>query len=148
MNLWLEDVKKNEFHICMRELMAFDGIHSDLKVVSWQQNFCTTEKHLLHVHFGPITGSKFTASCKLHLLISPLLFVYFFGFFRCCLHQLSLYFFARNRLLSLLEIIVISLFRIFYSFYFSFVLASTGLHTTPFPPTGTSLSEGKLILLD
>ncbi|XP_027035706.1 uncharacterized protein LOC113664306, partial [Pocillopora damicornis] len=32
MNLWLEDVKKNEFHICMRELMAFDGIHSDLKV--------------------------------------------------------------------------------------------------------------------
>lgn len=45
MNLWLEDVGKNEFHICMRELMTFDGIHSDLKVVRlcydnrmWSQN--------------------------------------------------------------------------------------------------------------
>ena len=38
MNLWLEDVKKNEFHICMREFMAFDGIHSDLKVVCSFQN--------------------------------------------------------------------------------------------------------------
>ena len=33
MNLWLEDVGKNEFYVCMRELMTFDGIHSDLKVV-------------------------------------------------------------------------------------------------------------------
>ncbi|KAL9972572.1 hypothetical protein ACROYT_G018902 [Oculina patagonica] len=32
MNLWLEDVGKNEFHVCMRELMTYDGIHSDLKV--------------------------------------------------------------------------------------------------------------------
>lgn len=37
MNLWLEDVRKNEFYVCMRELMTFDGIHSDLKVVSgWE----------------------------------------------------------------------------------------------------------------
>lgn len=34
MNLWLENVGRNEFHVCMRELMTFDGIHSDLKVVS------------------------------------------------------------------------------------------------------------------
>lgn len=34
MNFWLEDVKKNEFYICMRELMVFDGIYLDLKVVS------------------------------------------------------------------------------------------------------------------
>lgn len=61
MNLWLEDVKKNEFHICMRELMAFDGIHSDLKVVRWRQSLITTERHLLRVHFAPITGFKFTA---------------------------------------------------------------------------------------
>ena len=40
-----------------------------------------------------------------------------------------------------------SLFLIWSFVFLSFVLASTGLHTTPFPPTGTSLSEGKLILL-
>ena len=33
MNLWLENVSKNKFNVCMREFMAFDGIHSDLKVV-------------------------------------------------------------------------------------------------------------------
>nr|XP_058952138.1 uncharacterized protein LOC131779589 [Pocillopora verrucosa] len=32
MNLWLENVSKNKFNVCMREFMAFDGIHSDLKV--------------------------------------------------------------------------------------------------------------------
>ncbi|PFX14672.1 Fibrillin-1 [Stylophora pistillata] len=32
MNLWLEGVSKNEFYVCMREFMTFDGIHSDLKV--------------------------------------------------------------------------------------------------------------------
>ncbi|XP_022787222.1 uncharacterized protein LOC111327330 [Stylophora pistillata] len=32
MNLWLEGVSKKEFYVCMRELMSFDGIHSDLKV--------------------------------------------------------------------------------------------------------------------
>lgn len=37
MNLWLEDVGKNEFYVCMRELMTFDGIHSDLKVVSGRE---------------------------------------------------------------------------------------------------------------
>ena len=35
MNLWLENVSKNKFNVCMREFMAFDGIHSDLKVVRW-----------------------------------------------------------------------------------------------------------------
>ena len=34
MNIWLEDITKNGFVVCLREFMAFDGIHSDLKVVS------------------------------------------------------------------------------------------------------------------
>ena len=34
MNIWLEDVQNNGFVICLREFMTFDGIHSDLKVVS------------------------------------------------------------------------------------------------------------------
>ncbi len=41
MNLWLENVGKNEFHVCMREFMTYDGIHSDLKVV----RFCITLSH-------------------------------------------------------------------------------------------------------
>ncbi|PFX14674.1 hypothetical protein AWC38_SpisGene21153 [Stylophora pistillata] len=32
MNLWLEGVNKNEFYVCMKEFMTFDGIHSGLKV--------------------------------------------------------------------------------------------------------------------
>ena len=34
MNIWLEDVKKDGFVVCLREFMSFDGIHSGLKVVS------------------------------------------------------------------------------------------------------------------
>ncbi|CAH3159381.1 unnamed protein product [Porites evermanni] len=32
MNIWLEDVKKDGFVVCLREFMSFDGIHSGLKV--------------------------------------------------------------------------------------------------------------------
>lgn len=35
MNIWLEDVKAAGFIVCLREFMSFDGIHSGLKVVSW-----------------------------------------------------------------------------------------------------------------
>ena len=34
MNLWLEDVQNDGFVVCLREFMTFDGIHSDLKLVS------------------------------------------------------------------------------------------------------------------
>ena len=34
MNIWLEDITNGGFVVCLREFMTFDGIHSDLKVVS------------------------------------------------------------------------------------------------------------------
>ena len=37
MNIWLEDVKTDSFVVCLREFMSFDGIHSALKVVSFNQ---------------------------------------------------------------------------------------------------------------
>lgn len=49
MNLWLENVSKNKFNLCMREFMAFDGIHSDLKVVRWLQNFAINEQYCAQI---------------------------------------------------------------------------------------------------
>lgn len=34
MNIWVEEISNGGFVVCLRELMAFDGVHSGLQVVS------------------------------------------------------------------------------------------------------------------
>ena len=33
--VWVEDVTTSSFKICLRELQNFDGLHKDVRVVSW-----------------------------------------------------------------------------------------------------------------
>ena len=33
--VWVEDVTTTSFKICLRELQNFDGLHKDIRVVSW-----------------------------------------------------------------------------------------------------------------
>ena len=34
MNIWIEDLKEDNFRICLREVKTFDGKHQNLEVVS------------------------------------------------------------------------------------------------------------------
>ena len=49
MNIWVEEISNGGFVVCLRELMAFDGVHSGLQVVS----SCTRRSFhfLFHVIF-------------------------------------------------------------------------------------------------
>ena len=44
MALWVEDVRRDSFKVCLRETKIFDGLHKNIKVVS-AFPFC----YLLHV---------------------------------------------------------------------------------------------------
>lgn len=85
MNLWLEDVGKNEFYVCMRELMTFDGIHSDLKVVSRREWW---GRSILKIWFRGIVFNKRADS----IAHSQLFYLFIFlNLFICLLHLVTFF---------------------------------------------------------
>lgn len=125
MNLWLEDVGKNEFYVCMRELMTFDGIHSDLKVVSRREWW---GRSILKIWFRGIAFNKRADSIAHSQLF------YLFIFFK------FIYLSASPCHLFLIILL-------FVSFCFP-GLFSIGLLIMSSLPIGTLRNEERLISLD
>ena len=53
--LWVDDLRKDSFKLCAREIKSFDGIHNNIKVVSNNPDNCFLRKLtvlLVVVSFG------------------------------------------------------------------------------------------------
>ena len=50
MNMWIEELQKDHFRVCLREVKTFDGKHQNIKVVSWSVFWLLIPAYFQHLY--------------------------------------------------------------------------------------------------